>query len=127
MTFLDLTDVSGNGLEDGTHNVTCTAAEVKDTKAGTGQYVRAVFETENGMKLYHNFNIKNPNEMAQKIGLGQLKDFIKNSGKSEPNKLGSVDELIGLSVAVRVKTKEGEDFPVITGFKKSAKKEGSLF
>jgi hypothetical protein len=130
MSWLDLTNAVGNTIEAGEYVVTAKEAEVKETASGTGEYVKVKFVTEQGQVIFHNFNIKNQNEMAQKIGLGQLKDFIRCAGKADPNKLGSPSELCGLSAIAKVKLETKGDFegqPRITGFKKAEKKVASPF
>lgn len=119
MGLLDLSGVSEAGIEPGEYKVTCTEAEVKETKAGTGEYIKCKFETETGTKIFHNFNIKNPNEQAKKIGLAQLKTFLRVAGKEDPNNLGGVNEMLGLTCRVKLKIEE-TDFgsqPRITSFK----------
>jgi hypothetical protein len=119
MSLLDLTNVSESTFEAGEYTVTCSAAEVKETKAGTGEYIKCTFETDKGQRIYHNFNIKNSNEKAVQIGLAQLKTFMRVAGKANPNTLGGVGELLGLKCVARVKIVDN-DFgsqPNITTFK----------
>lgn len=60
-------------------------SEIKDTKAGTGKYLKVVFEIFEGQgkgrKIFMNFNILNPNPEAQKIGQSQLKGFATACNK----------------------------------------------
>ncbi len=55
-------------------------AEVKDTKAGNGQFVNMGFKIITGPYenrwLWHCFNIENPSAKAVEIGLSQLKSFL---------------------------------------------------
>lgn len=119
MSFLDLTDVkeSSNTLEPGEYTVHCVEASLQQTKAGTGEYIKCQFKTDNGFIVFHNFNTKNENPKAREIGLGQLKTFIRVAGGNL--KLSSPNELCGLCCNVKVKTKT-DDFgerSVITSFK----------
>lgn len=106
--MLDLTNVSESGVQAGEYTVTCAGAEIKETKSGTGEYIKCVFETENGQKFFHNFNTKNSNAQAVAIGLGQLKTFMRVAGKANPNSLGGVGELLGLKCNVKVKVEEND-------------------
>lgn len=119
MGLLDLTSVSESTIDAGEYVITVESAEVKETKAGDGEYIKCVFETEKGQKIFHNFNIKNKNEKATQIGLSQLKTFMRVAGKADPNTLGGVGELLGLKCKAKVKIEEN-DFgvqPRITTFK----------
>ena len=112
--MFNLTDVKETGdfsvLPKGEYLVICRESELKDTKAGDGKYIKVMFEIVsqeyNGRKLWHNFNVVNPNDMAQKIGLGQLKSFLLSSGV-KPEQLNSVKphNLVGQGCVVKVTTK----------------------
>lgn len=56
----------------------------KQTKRQDGRYVSVCFQVLDGRykdrRVFMNFNIENPNEMAQKIGRGQFKQFLKAIG-----------------------------------------------
>lgn len=119
MGLLDLTNVSESSVEPGEYKVTCTEAVVKETKAGTGEYIKCKFETSSGVFVFHNFNIKNPNEQAVKIGLGQLKTFMRVAGKKDPNTLGGAGELEGLQCRVKIKIVDNDygSNPQISSFK----------
>jgi len=92
----------------------CTNAEIKETKDGTGQYIRAELTIKTGdyegRKLWTNFNVKNRNDKATEIGLSQLKTFLKVANYSNPDKLNSVSELCGLIVGVKTKIKKDEQY-----------------
>lgn len=61
-------------------------AAMKTTKAGTGQFIRVVFEVIDGeyrrRKLWQNFTWINPSEKAQEIGRGQFSAMCKAMGMS---------------------------------------------
>lgn len=127
MLGIDLSDVvEGGVLAAGEYVVTCTDAEVRETKLGTGEYIKCVFETEDGAKIFHMFNIKNENAKAVEIGMGQLKTFLRVAGKKDPNKVEAAGELLGLRCQVKTKVREaqGEYGPqaVITSFKAAPEK-----
>jgi predicted adenine nucleotide alpha hydrolase (AANH) superfamily ATPase len=110
MINLDLSDVTESGVASpGDYLVTCQSAEVKQTNSGTGEYIKVMFEAENGQKFFHMFNMKNENKKAVEIGLGQLKTFVRVSGKKDPNKLSDVAELVGLRCLVKVKVVDKGD------------------
>ena len=86
----DLTGVkeaSYSTIPAGEYLVYAKAGEVKPTKTGDGAYVKVEFtvvgEEHEGRKLFHNFNIKNPNAKAVEIGLSQIKGFFKAAGVRE--------------------------------------------
>ena len=66
-------------------------SDIKATQAGTGEYVKIVAEVlddggdgkYNGRKVWHNFNVVNPNEKAVQIGRGQLKRLNQILGIAE--------------------------------------------
>lgn len=101
INFDEVEDLS-SGLAAGKHVLTVTAAELKETKAKTGMYIKVEFTAENGQKHWENFNIQNPNEKAQKIGLGQLKAFAK-AAKFPGTRLNDVNAMIGLKVEAEIK------------------------
>lgn len=124
----DLSNASETGVQDGDYVVTCTEAEVKQTKSGSGEYIKAKFEAETGETFFHMFNVKNENKKAVDIGLGQLKKFLRVAGKSDLSK-ASVDDLVNLRVTIRVKN-EDSDYGVqarIKDFKPAPKRDASPF
>ena len=106
----------------GEYEVWATEAAVKFTKAGTGQYIRLVFEVLEGQytrrKLFLNLNIKNPSAQAQEIGLGQLSALCKAMGKT--GIVDDTEELLNQRVIAHVKVDElgynGEPENKITHF-----------
>lgn len=107
--FLDLTEVVADGepIPNGEYNVVCETAELRDTKAGTGQYINLKFKVESfsykGAVIYTMLNIKNPNEQAVKIGMGQLKRFMSVAGHGEI--LQELGDLEGLRCRVKTNIK----------------------
>lgn len=105
---LDLTGVKAAGprtIAAGTYTVIADSAEIKPTKAGTGEYISVKFKIIgsecDGMTLWHSFNIKNPSVKAVEIGLQQLKQFVQCSGA--PEKLTSPIDLVGYKATAVVK------------------------
>lgn len=113
--MLDLTnveEVSFDLLPTGEYPVRVVEAEIKDTKAGTGQYINVQLEvigdSYTGRKLFHAFNIKNPNAKAVQIGLGQLKSMLTKAN-SKKLKLDSPNDLLNLEFVAVVKIQKGRD------------------
>ena len=100
-------------LPDGKYVCHVTEAKMQDTKSG-GMMIKATLTVSggdyNGRKIFTNFNVQNANPKATEIGLGQLKSLLENSGHKDPNKLGGVEELEGLRVGVKTKTKKDEEY-----------------
>ena len=71
-------------LPGGDYEVWPIEAEMKTTKAGTGKFIRVVFEVLDGphkrRKLWQNFTWINPSEKAQEIGRGQFSAMCKAMG-----------------------------------------------
>lgn len=80
-----------------------TGAELKQTKDGSGQYIKGEFTviapSYQGRKVFQNFNIYNRNSEAERIGRSQLKALAIAVGLDT---LRDTDELIGRTVAARV-------------------------
>ena len=80
-----------------------TESEVKDTKAGTGQYIQMKFEIVEGDKtgrvLFERLNIKNPNEKAVEIAYQTLKKICECVNK--PN-IQDTDELNNIRLIAKV-------------------------
>lgn len=106
---------SSGPLPEGKYHVAITDAQVRETRAGTGQYIKTEFTVMEGdyakRKLWHNFNIKNPNEQAVEIGLQQIKDMLTAAqSKLADGTLNSVSELKGLRMQVNVKHEVSESY-----------------
>lgn len=107
--LLDLTAVKESGPvlhPEGEYTVTCTEAELKSTKAGTGKYIECKFISEDGT-VWDMFNIINNSEKAQEIGRGQLKTFLRCSGADVNSfDLDNIRALEGLKCNAVIKHKE---------------------
>lgn len=114
MDFLDLSEVKESSFEclpKGDYVVVVSDAEVRDTKDGQGQYLRVTLEVQEGefdsRKIFTNFNIKNKNQQAVQIGLGQLKKMMRCAGATS-YQLNSAQDLCGLRVMAKVDIKKDE-------------------
>ena len=87
----------------GDYTVQITGSELKDTKDGSGQYVKAEFTVlgpaYQGRKIFQNYNIFNKNADAEQIGRAQLKSLTTAVGLDT---LRDTDELIGRRAFVHV-------------------------
>lgn len=113
MGFLDLSDVEVQAagefepIPEGKYLMQIDEAELKDTKTGGGQYIKAKFKVvDNGdyanRVVFHNFNIKNANPKTVEIGLQQVKSFLVAARAKDPSKLSSPTALEGLSAMCKV-------------------------
>lgn len=97
-------------LPDGWYNVTITKADLGTTKAGNGQKIDIRYDitgpTHQGRVLFGALNIRNPSQKAEEIGRQQLGEIMRAVGLA---KVQDTDELIGKSLAVKVKTRPAEN------------------
>lgn len=105
----------------GWYTVKIVEAPVKDTKAGTGQYIAVRYDilgpSYQGRVIFGNLNIKNPNPQAEEIGRQQMGDLARSIGLE---KLSDSDQLIGgvLQIKVSVRKQDGyDDQNDVKGFK----------
>jgi len=119
MSLFDVTNVSSTGIEDGVHTASINSAEVKTTKAGNGEYISVKWELASGGQFYTMYTIKNPNQKAVDIGLGELKRMLTASG-AKSMAIGGVDELLGLRCQLTLATVT-DDFGDKVKIKKYAK------
>ena len=88
-----------------------TQADLTQTKAGTGQYIKMRFDitgpTHEGRVVFANININNPNPTAEKIGRGQLRQMRDAMGMGE---LKDTDQLIGGDLQIKLSVKHDEQY-----------------
>lgn len=107
----------------GEYLVEIKSAEIKDTKAKTGQYINVRFDIIEGKYakrvLFAIINIKNPSEVAEKIGRAQLGEIMRANNIAT---LQDTDQLIGATMLVRVSIGEynGEPKNEIKGYKSAS-------
>lgn len=104
---LDLGDVAADSggratLRPGNHEVTVDAAEIKQTKDGSGRYIEVILKDATGAHVKDRINVHNRNATATKIGLERLKSLLVYGGHASPDKPGDIKSLVGLKVGVRV-------------------------
>jgi hypothetical protein len=95
----------------GWYTAIITEAELKDTKSGTGQYIKVRYDitgpSSQGRVVFSNINIKNPNAKAEEIGRTDLGNIMRALGLSS---VSDTDQLINghLSIKVDVRPASGE-------------------
>lgn len=93
----------------GWYNATITKAEIKSTKAGTGQYIAVRYDitgpSHQGRVIFGNLNIKNPNSKAEEIGRQQLGEIMRAIGLS---RVTDTDQLISGALQIKVAIKESD-------------------
>ena len=120
MAFLDQTfsaddmpvsEKSYEPLPAGWYTASITAAELKNTKAGTGQYIAIRYDiigpTHQGRIVFGNLNIRNPNATAEGIGRQQLGEIMRAIGIA---KVADTDELIGGQLSIKIAIKVSEQY-----------------
>jgi hypothetical protein len=105
----------------GWYSATISGAEVKETKAGTGEYIAVKYSitgpTHEGRVIFGNLNIKNPNPKAEEIGRQQLGDIMRAIGLA---RVTDTDQLIGGNLVIKLDVKNDEkygDRNEVKGFK----------
>jgi len=82
-------------------------AELKETKAGTGEYIAIRYDVlgpaHQGRVIFGNLNIRNPNPKAQDIGIQQLGEIMRAIGLAS---VEDTDQLVGGHLQVKVKIRE---------------------
>jgi len=113
--------MSNEPIPAGWYNVKVHGAELKNTKAGTGQYISVRYDvigpTHQGRVVFGNINIKNPNPKAEEIGRQQLGDLMRSIGLA---RVTDTDQLIGGQLKIKVDVRKDEqygDSNEVKGFK----------
>lgn len=98
-------------LPAGWYQTTIAGAEVKTTKAGTGQYIAVRYDilgpTHQGRVVFGNLNIANPSEKAESIGRQQLGELMRAIGLNE---VVDTDQLIGGNCEIKLKVRKSEEY-----------------
>lgn len=86
-------------------------AELKDTKAGTGQYISVRYDitgpTCQGRVVFGNLNIRNPSPKAEEIGRQQLGSLLRAIGVRE---IKDTDQLIGGQLEIKLSVRKSEEY-----------------
>lgn len=96
-------------LPDGQYPAIVTVSEIKDTKAGNGQFLALTFEVidgdHKGRKVWANLNIQNPSAACEKIGRAQLASLCKAVGVMNPQ---DSQELHDIPLVIRIGKDKGD-------------------
>jgi len=97
-------------LAPGWYTASVSGAEVKQTKSGTGQYLRVEYTISGpsgaGRKVWSNYNVRNENPKAESIGREQLAELCRCVGLARVN---DTDQLLGCNVSVKLKVREASN------------------
>lgn len=111
-------------IPEGWYNVTINNAELKDTKAGTGQYINirydVIGENHAGRVVFGMITVRNANPKAEEIGRQQLGELLRAIGKAS---VKDTDELLGYSLSIKVAISQREGYDSkneVKGFKAMA-------
>lgn len=112
---------SFEALPNGRYEAIITDSEIKDTKAGTGQYLQLTFDivgpSHMGRKVWARLNISNPNKTAEEIAQRELSAICHCLGKPQINdseELHDIPLLIDLGQEINKTT--GETVNRIKGY-----------
>ena len=94
-------------IPDGWYEVLISSTQLKQTKAGTGEYIALRYNvlgpTHEGRVIVGKLNIRNPNPKTQDIGIRQLGELMRAIGLAS---VEDTDQLIGGHLEVKVKISE---------------------
>lgn len=97
-------------LPDGWYTATITEAKLGQTKSGTGKKIDVRYDitgpTQQGRVMFQSLNIRNQSQKAEEIGRQQLGDIMRAIGLA---RVQDTDELIGGTLAIKIKTKPAEN------------------
>jgi len=95
-------------LPTGRYNATIIGCDVKETKAKDGHYFHLFFQVIDGDqsgKVFDDIlNVANKSADTQRWALASLKTILTHGGHKNPNMLQDSDELVGLTVNVRLES-----------------------
>ena len=108
---LPVSDRNFEPLPAGWYTAVVNGAEIKNTKAGTGQYIAVRYDitgpTHQGRVVFGNLNIKNPNPKAEEIGRQQLGELMRAIGLAT---VQDTDQLIGGQLSIKLDVRESEQY-----------------
>jgi hypothetical protein len=117
-------------VPDGWYDVTITESEVKDTKAGDGNYIKLRYDitgpSHAGRVIFGNLNLRNKNPKAEEIGAQQLGELMRAVGLA---RLEDSDQLIGKRLTVKLTTQKSEQYGdknEVKGFRSNGAQSSSL-
>jgi hypothetical protein len=98
-------------LPAGWYTATIGGAEVKATKAGTGEYIAVRYDitgpSHQGRVVFGNLNIKNANPTAEAIGYQQMGELMRAIGLP---RIDDTDQLVGGQLQVKLDVRKSEQY-----------------
>jgi len=85
----------------GTHMMTVISSELKPTKSRDGTFLEVTFENKDKQTVVDRINVKNPSELATKIGLRRLKDLLTACGQ-DSNQFNDPNCFVDCKLKVKV-------------------------
>ena len=98
-------------LPAGWYKVRITEADIKETKAGTGNYIKVRYDvldgTHAGRVVFGNLNLRNPNPKAEEIGRQQLSRLMLAMGLTQ---VTDTDQLIGGELSIKLAIQKSDQY-----------------
>ena len=98
-------------LPAGWYQAKVKSTELKQTKAGNGEYISLQLEilgpSHQGRVVFSNINIMNPNPKAEEIGLSQLNSLLSAIGLSQ---ISDTDQLINGEAMIKLSIKRSDEY-----------------
>ena len=98
-------------LPAGWYTATIGGAEVKATKAGTGEYIAIRYDitgpTHQGRVVFGNLNIKNANPTAEAIGYQQMGELMRAIGLP---RVDDTDQFVGGQLQIKLDIRKSEQY-----------------
>jgi len=108
---LPQSDRNYDPIPEGWYDVEIKGAELRTTKAGTGQYIAVRYDvtgpTHAGRVVYGNLNVSNPNPKAEEIGRQQMGELMRSIGLPV---LQDTDQLVGGRLSIKVSIRKSEQY-----------------
>jgi len=106
---LPQSDRNYDPIPEGWYDVEIKGAELRTTKAGTGQYIAVRYDvtgpSHGGRVVYGNLNVSNPNPKAEEIGRQQMGELMRAIGLPV---LQDTDQLVGGRLSIKVAIRKSE-------------------
>ena len=114
VNYTDYEETSFEPVPAGTYVIGLESSEMKTTKKGDGQYLKCTFQILDGeyknRKVFMNFNMVNPSQTAQNIGLSQFAALCKATGVLQPTDSCQLNDIpVKAKVKVIKNTYNGEE------------------
>lgn len=98
-------------LAAGWYSATISEANLKPTKAGTGEYIILRFDITSpeaaGRVVFTNLNIRNPNPVAQEIGFKQMGEVMAAIGLAS---VQDTDQFVGGNLQIKLSIKDDPQY-----------------